>query len=210
MPAQIEIAACAMQLELLDEQRNSLHREMLTRAVFARAMLATRFDAFRRHLDDVYRPTTCGAVIEPLFVAGGDPRCHGFRVRVELPNGSEHSAEFPLRYFYARACATWEALSKRQSENADSASRPWAYQLLAYLNETETDGRSRRSPVHGPIWRRERSGTVSTPTICRSLSAAALLTTPLTKRDNALIAKLPGCSSARSVAIRRAATSICW
>ena len=69
--------------------------------------------------------------------------CHGFRVRIELPNGSEHRADFPLRYFYARACATWEALSKQQSKTADSASRPWAYQLLAYLNETETDGRSR-------------------------------------------------------------------
>ena len=74
MPAQIDNAACVMQLELLDEQRNSLHRELLTPAVFARAILAARFDAFRCHRDDVYRPTTRGAVIEPLYVAGGDPQ----------------------------------------------------------------------------------------------------------------------------------------
>jgi hypothetical protein len=143
MPMQIDTASCAMQLELLDEQRNSLHREPLTQAVFARAILAARFDAFRRHRDEVYRPTTRDAAIEPLFIAGGDPRCHGFRVRLELPDGNDHAVDFPLRYFYSRACATWEALSKRQTTAVDPVNPPWAYQLLAYLEETEADARSR-------------------------------------------------------------------
>lgn len=123
-------------LEYLDGEGQVLRSRRLTSADFAQAVQHVRFDATRLGLVDTFQLLGGQAKVEPLFPdeASSSPNASGFRITIELPDGSSHNCCFDTSYFGSTATRVRAELLRTDQIAADTA---LYYRFNAFLDEEE-------------------------------------------------------------------------